>query len=145
MLVLDMTANKKRVLVCMSTRRTQPQPNKNCLSIQKQWQIKWPSKALFMPKRQSKHFQIELKWLHFILHCHLNCILLHNGRPICDETQGIWKCHSIWGTRNILNCTENLGQRKKTAIVTLCKYLSKCIGHCLGNGILWMSFVKLYF
>jgi len=42
--VSDMMANKKWVLVCVSTRSRLPQPNENWLSIEKQWQIKWAIK-----------------------------------------------------------------------------------------------------
>lgn len=55
--VLDMMANKKWVLVRVSTRHTLPRPNENWLSIEKQWQIKWT----LMLKRQRRHFPDRIK------------------------------------------------------------------------------------
>lgn len=43
--VSDMMANKKWVLVSVSTGATLPQPNENWLSMKKQWQIKWTIKS----------------------------------------------------------------------------------------------------
>lgn len=55
--VSDMMANKKWVLVRVSTGATLPQPNENWLSMEKQWQIKWAIKGTAQGrKRQSKHF-----------------------------------------------------------------------------------------
>lgn len=59
--VSDMMANKKWVLVRVSTRATLPQPNENWLSIEKQWQIKWAIKSAARVRKTEQAFPDGMK------------------------------------------------------------------------------------
>lgn len=59
--VSDMMANKKWVLVRVSTRATLTQPNGNWLSMEKQWQIKWAIKITARARKTEQAFPDGIK------------------------------------------------------------------------------------
>lgn len=59
--VSDVMANKKWLLVRVSTGATLPQPNENWLSIEKQWQIKWAIKSTAPARKKEQAFPDGIK------------------------------------------------------------------------------------
>lgn len=59
--VSDMMANKKWVLVRVSTGAILRQPNENWLSIEKQWQIKWAIKSTARGRKTEQAFPAGIK------------------------------------------------------------------------------------